>query len=353
MDECDGKFFETIFDCLPDGIIVFDRNFRVISINDSAESILRISRKKARGKLSKELIPLELEELASKALAEERTFSGDEIVPTFKSGHKIPIQCVASPLYSTAGAVIGVILQMKDVQASTFLSAKNAQHSYARTLEDLFLGLTHELKNPLSGIRGAAQLLLQTGSQAETNFCAQIIIKEVDRLTSLIDTFKELEPFASENLEKVDLNELLSEIEYLESRSTYGKQIEFLHNLDVALPTIWGERNSLKQVFINLIKNAMEAITKKGTVAITTKWISDHKINGKNAICVEIKDTGSGIPKEHINHIFKPFYTTKEGGTGLGLFLAYQIIAKHGGTIMVDSELGSGTTVKVYFPPPE
>jgi two-component system nitrogen regulation sensor histidine kinase GlnL len=148
------------------------------------------------------------------------------------------------------------------------------------------------------------------------------------------------------------------------------RQVQFLQNFDVTLPLVLGDRNTLKQVFLNLIKNAVEAISDRpspetaasessirssnpsthGMIEISTRWITDYKLKDENAISIEIKDNGMGIPKDTLEKIFTPFYTTKRSGSGLGLFLAYQIIAKHGGAIQVESELGKGTLFKVYLP---
>ncbi len=343
-------FFQNLFDGLPDGIVVLDKSFFIISINHTAETIFKISRKKACGRPSSEVIPEEMEDTAEKALRDERTIFGDEVNPVLKGGERISIQAVASPLFSEKGSASGVILQIKDLAGTKFLSEKNIQKSSASVLEGLILGLAHELKNPLSGIKGAAQILLEEKTNEGTVKCADIIIKEVDRLCALLDVLRQLEPFAKEVLEPVNIHEILSEILFLESKSSGGKEVKFIENFDLALPPVFGDKHSLKQVFLNLIKNAVDAISLRGTVEVSTRWITDYKLRGENAISVEIKDGGIGISKEVIERIFTPFYTTKKEGSGLGLFLACQIIAKHGGAIFVESELGKGTVFKVYLP---
>jgi len=202
----------------------------------------------------------------------------------------------------------------------------------------------------LSGIRGAAQILSNDTLDKEAKKCAEIIIKEADRLRDLIDKFKRLEPFAKDSFELVDIHEILTEITFLESKSSNQNELNIIQNFDVSLPPISGDENSLKQVFLNIIKNAKEAGSSKVTIEISTRWITDYKFKNENAISIDIKDNGAGISKEAIEKIFTPFYTTKKEGTGLGLFLAYQIIAKHGGAILVESEKGKGTTFRVYLP---
>jgi nitrogen-specific signal transduction histidine kinase len=236
------------------------------------------------------------------------------------------------------------------MSGTNFLSSKSIQEISAAKFENLVLGLAHELKNPLSGIRGAAQLLAEDAPNSEALKCAQIITKEADRLRSLLDTLKQLEPFAEEVFELIDIHELLMETIYLESMSKSGEHIQYKQNYDVTIPPIHGDRNALKQVFLNLIKNAVEAITDKGQVEVSTRWITEHKLKGQNSMSIEISDNGAGIPPDSLEKIFNPFYTTKKEGSGLGLFLAYQIIAKHGGAIFIDSDVGVGTTIKVFLP---
>lgn len=370
----DENFFKEVFDALPEGIIVLDRNFSVLSMNDTAETIFKISRRKASGKPCFTFLPKEIEETAEKALREQRTVFGDESNPILRGGERISVHTVASPLFSDEGNLVGVIIQVKDLSGAKFLSEKTQQQISTSTLEGLIVGLAHELKNPLSGIRGAAQIIVEgTSNKEERIKCAEIIIKEADRLKALLETLKGLEPFAKEIFEPVDIHEILLEIILLESKSSKEKHIQFIQNFDVTLPLVQGDRDSLKQVLLNLIKNAIQAIPDSpsprippslsrspiqsgrsgmplGTVEISTRWVTDYKLKDENAISIEIRDNGTGIQKEALEKIFSPFYTTKKEGSGLGLFLAYQIIAKHGGAIQVESELGKGTVFKVYLP---
>lgn len=342
--------YKEVFDAFPESIIVLDKSFLVLDMNDSAENIFRISRKKAKHKHFRNFIPVELEELAIRALEEERTIFGDEIKPEIRGGEKIPIQAIASPMYVEEGQIGGVILQVKDIASTKFLSGKSNQEISTSRFETLLLGLAHELKNPLSGIRGAAQILAEETDNDETIKCAEIITKEADRLRALLDSLKQLEPFSEEVLEPLDIHDILMEIIYLESLSDSQDKIQYHQNFDITLPQIQGDRNSLKQVFLNLVQNASKAIEDRGQVTVSTRWITDHKLKDQKAISVEIQDNGQGIPSDSLEKIFSPFYTTRKEGSGLGLFLAYQIVAKHGGAIFVESELGTGSVFKVYLP---
>ncbi|MEQ9619106.1 MAG: ATP-binding protein [Deltaproteobacteria bacterium] len=342
--------FKEIFDSLPECIIIIDKKFTVLDMNDNAESTFRIARQNARGKYSRQFLPEEVEHVAVMAMDEGRTIFGEEVNPVLRSGEKISIQTVASPIFTKNGNLKGAILQIKDLSGTKFLNSKSIQEISASKFEHLILGLAHELKNPLSGIRGAAQLLAGDTTNKETIKCAEIITKEADRLRSLLDTLKQLEPFPREVFEHIDIHEILMEIIFLESMSKPEKRVQIKQNYDVTIPPLSGNRDALKQALLNLIKNASEAAGDNGTVEISTRWITEHKLKGQKSMSVEIKDDGDGIPRGSVEKVFSPFYTTKKKGSGLGLFLAYQIVAKHGGAIIVDSEPGQGATFKVYLP---
>ena len=155
--------------------------------------------------------------------------------------------------------------------------------------------------------------------------------------------------FSAEQFSLVDINEIILDILYLESK-TSKKNVEFIKNLDVAIPPIKGDENTIKQVFVNIIKNAIQSIPGKGKVTISTRWVNDYKLQSKSAILISVKDTGSGIAKDKIDKIFTPFFTTKSDGTGLGLFISNRIISKHGGAIFVDSKPDDGAEFKIYLP---
>ncbi len=342
--------FRNVFDAVPDGAIIADASFRVIDMNQAAQSIFGVARSKAIGKRISDIFSSSIEKVAKKALFDERTVFGDETMLVLRTGDRIPVQSLAFPLFSGEGSILGVAVQVRDLSGIKFLSERAVQHGEASALEELILGFAHEIKNPLSGIRGAAQILLEEKKDETCTKCSEIIIKEVDRLSSLLKNLRQLEPLSTEVFEHINIHEVLSEVVFLESKSEKGKKINFVESFDVTLPPILGDRDSLKQVFFNLIKNAIEATKRGGTVEVSTRWIADYKLKGEDAISVEIRDEGVGISPENIEKIFAPFYTTKAGGTGLGLFIIRQIIAKHGGAVFVESERGRGSTFNVYLP---
>ena len=343
------SYYKKVFDSLADGILIADNNFKIINMNDGAELLLNMSRKHVLNKSYSKIFPNEIYKNAQKALKEERTISEDEVEFGIFMNKPVLLQITVTPFFSEQGKIEGTITQLKDIEGTKFLSGFSKQQLTNTNFENLILGLAHELKNPLSGIKGAAQLLSSELSKNEVEKCSNIIVKEANRLIDLLDRLKKLDDFTQDTMSQVDIHEILLDIIYLESKSI-SNEIEFKKNFDITIPPVKGDENSLKQVFLNLINNAVQSIKKSGEIILTTKWVNDYKIKSKSAILISVKDNGIGIKKDEIEKIFTPFFTTKSKGSGLGLFLSHQIVAKHGGAIFVESKQKEGSEFKVYLP---
>lgn len=341
--------YKDLLDTIQDGFVFLDYSRHVNDMNQSAEQILNISRKKLIGKNIDDIFPPEICDLVTKAENEERTISDDEIRIRVFFNQPLSLQVIVTPYINQEDLLSGFIIQLRDIEGTKFLSGQSEIRTFNTNFENMILGLTHELKNPLSGIKGAAQLLSEELSRDDMIKCSEIVVNEVERLSDLIDRIKRLDDFDTGNFTEVDINEILLDIIFLQSK-LHKDNITFIKDLDISIPPIYGDPNSLKQVFINLVKNAVQSISDTGTITIKTKLINDYKIKSNYPVLISVTDTGKGIPPEKTNKIFTPFYTTKEDGTGVGLFVTYQIIVKHGGTVLVDSQEGKGSEFRVYLP---
>lgn len=345
------NYYKDIFDNLDQALLIIDENLYVEEINDSAEEIFKISRNKARGNKTDYFLPAEIEQLALKALKDNCVVQGNDIECKLKGGNTITLHANSIPLQIGKRSSRNVILQIKDMSLNKLLIQKNIQEQTNSMFGNLILGLSHELKNPLSGIKGASQILIGELETEENKKIANIIVKEIDRLTRMLDNFNQLELFSDEIFVHIDIHEILSDITILEEKCIKSKNISFIHDFDIAIPNISGDANSLKQAFINLIKNSIEAVNNKtGKISITTRWNTVYRQRGEPGIYIDISDNGSGIPKDKMEKIFSPFFTTKKKGTGLGLFFSQQTINKHGGHIHVKSDTEAGTTFTIFLP---
>ena len=276
----DPEFYKKVFDSFSDGIIITDKELVISEINDSAQLLLNCSRNQIVNKNLKKIFSPEFTALAEKAADEERSITGDEIEIGVLTNTPVIFQVSFTPRFSLGGRADGLIIQLRDIEGTKFLSGLNIQQSFGANIENLILGMAHELKNPLSGIKGAAQLLTGSPSDKELKKCSDIIIKEANRLIELLDRMKNIDDFSEEQFNLIDINEMILDILYLESKAV-DDQIDIEKILDVAIPPIKGDENSLKQVLVNILKNAVQSISGEGKVTISSRWVNDYKLKSK------------------------------------------------------------------------
>jgi signal transduction histidine kinase len=203
--------------------------------------------------------------------------------------------------------------------------------------------MAHEIRNPLGSIRGTAEILREGIDPADRRYeFAGILIKEVDRLNRVVQDFLDFARPAPVERGRVDINEALKELLVLTRQQTVksGVRVELRPG---ALPKVPGNREQLKQAFLNLLLNALQAMPAGGLLTITTTPLDGE-------VQVRFADTGQGIPPESLEKIFNPFFTTRHEGTGLGLAITHRIVQGHGGRIEVVSRIGEGTTFTMVLP---
>jgi signal transduction histidine kinase len=217
------------------------------------------------------------------------------------------------------------------------------------SLGTLTAGLAHEIRNPLVAIKTLTQLLPERLDDEEfRNNFLQIASGEVDRISSLVTELLEFSRPSDPKLELEDINAILDGMILLVSTETKKKQIHMIKNYTTDLPPIQIDREQIKQVFLNILLNSIEATKENGKITVKTR--SFMKPGGEPYIQIEFTDTGSGIPEEYIEDIFNPFFTTKSTGSGLGLSISNQIIQEHRGYIDVESQVGKGSSFFINLP---
>ncbi|SEU29264.1 ATP-binding protein [Paenibacillus sp. NFR01] len=247
-----------------------------------------------------------------------------------------------APLLGEADRNGGVVIIAQDLTAEEKMRSELDNAERLTLVGQMAAGITHEIRNPMAVVRGFLQLMREK-SPDELDSYYQIVMEELDRANSIINDFLSLAQSRISDKEIADLHHVIEDLAPLlwADANLRGQSVEL--QLDPALPLLRLNVREIKQMILNLARNAMEAMGPKGVLTMVTRTI------GGNVELI-IKDTGSGIPEDMLKNMFVPFFTTKDQGTGLGLPLCLSIAERHQGKIHVDSAMGQGTTITVSFP---
>lgn len=347
--------WEHILESLEDGLIIIDQQGKISFFNQAAEIVTDLPTHQALRQPYQRLFPNHpwLLDMIQKSQPPQQSGTRWEGDFTTHRGRQVPVNLTVSPLLDRYGNSLGSILLMRDLTHRRELEEDLKRSDRLAILGTLAAGLAHEIKNPLGGIKGAAQLLSRKLAQDPSLVeYTDIMIREVDRVNNLIEQLLNLSRSTPLHLAPLNIHELLDNVLLLEMQTVLEGKVVVKKNFDPSLPPIRGDRAQLTQVFLNLVKNALQAMNGQGCLTINTRIETDFHIReqGKERgkfIWVDIEDTGPGIKEQDQPHIFAPFFTTKNGGTGLGLAICHRIIKEHGGVIRVDSRPGKGATFKV------
>ncbi len=269
---------------------------------------------------------------------------------------RFPANLTLSPYLETDDSIQGVIILVRNMTLIRELEERQRPTDQLNKLGEIAMGMAHEIRNPLGGIRGSAQLLRQEIKNKSYQEYLDIVISEVDRIDRMITRMMNLTRPLNLKLKSTNIHKVLEEILVLEKDSLTRKKGRFEQAYDPSLPLIEADEDQLKQVFLNLIKNAIEASRKGGRIQIVTRVSSGYALKAassptpQQSIVVEIIDSGEGMDEETQKKLFTPFHTTKKKGSGLGLPVSLKIVKDHHGKIKITSEKGLGTTVQVFLP---
>jgi hypothetical protein len=262
-------------------------------------------------------------------------------------GRSLMVNVSLAPFQVGSGERCGTILILEDVTARVRLEEQLQHSEKMASIGLLAAGLAHEVNTPLTGISSYTQMLREQVAGVDPKAALlDKIEKQTFRAAKIINNLLNFSRSGSAELEPLDLNKLVLDVLSLLEHQLDKSHIKVRKELAAELPPVRGNENRLQQVFFNLILNARDAMPRGGWLTLATSADDD-------TVIVEVKDTGTGIKREHIKRIYDPFFTTKGigRGTGLGLSVSYGILQEHGGAIFVDSTPGQGTRFQVALPP--
>ncbi len=225
------------------------------------------------------------------------------------------------------------------------------QAEHLATLGELAAGIAHEIRNPLAGIAGAIEIITKDFPPDHPD--REVLVDLRQEVRRIEKTLNDLLVYARPKppqFGRTNLRETVAHTLQLANRQTGAKRIEFSIQLPPELPEIVADSEQLHQVLLNLILNGIQAIEREGKITVAAQLRSRPEENGSSVLEISVSDTGPGVPPEHRERIFRPFYTTKRSGTGLGLSLCRRIISQHGGTLTLESELGRGSRFVIRLP---
>jgi two-component system sensor histidine kinase AtoS len=332
----DRNFLHQLFHALPVGVLALDREKRVTLINGVA----------------REIFGLDGQDVVGRMIDQLTGFPAELILPLC---HKAPVHGVELTLTAKRRVVVGDVsplgapgdgwlLLFKDVTERKYIERQLARSSRLALIGEMAAGMAHEIRNPLTVIRGFAQLLRGRGGR-DVAECATVIMEEADRINRLLEDFLLLaRPMRSviRELNLADLLRSLCKSLEVEARKA-GVRLQL--RIHSPLPAVPGDARQLRQAFGNVITNAIQATPAGGLVTVSANPSADRRY-----LEVTVADTGKGIPAELADRVFDPFFTTKEDGTGLGLAIANRVVHDHHGELKLESQPDRGTVLRVRLP---
>ena len=338
-------FSDNLVENVPIGLIAIDDHQKIVSFNNVAETVLGISIEKALQKKAKEILPIELLNQIDnpdikKGIVEE------EIDCLVQDGRSIPLQVSATLLHDENLTFLGHVLLFKDLSEVQALRREIARNQRLASIGRLAAGVAHEIRNPLSSIKGFATYFKERyRDNKEDRKTADIMIQEVERLNRVVGQLLEFAKPITISKKATSVDTVIKDSLRLIERQAAEKNIKIETDFSSIMKKIQVDADRINQVLLNLYLNAVESMQDGGTLNVELSMDEEKKW-----VIIKITDNGTGIRKEDIAHIYDPYFTTKPSGTGLGLAIVHNIIDAHDGKMEIESSPGKGTTVILFFP---
>jgi two-component system nitrogen regulation sensor histidine kinase GlnL len=341
---------ERLLDSLSTAVLVFNQSFRLQYINSAGEVMLAQSARHARGKSIEELFAnaCQVSENLSGALSSGRVVTQRGCNLELADGNTLIVNCTHTPISLQRGDN-GIMMELRQVDYQLRIDQEEQLITQQEATHALMRGLAHEIKNPLGGLRGAAQLLeREIGNDALKEY-TRIIIGEADRLQALMDRM--LGPNDVPNIQSVNIHEILQRVRELVLVEA-DSRLNIIQDYDPSLPDLQADPDLLVQAILNIVRNAAQAMEGEGEIMLRTRVQRQFSIGNQQhrlVACVKVIDNGPGIDEAMRSKIFYPMVSSRSDGTGLGLSIAQSLINRHRGLIECSSRPGE-TVFTILLP---
>jgi two-component system sensor histidine kinase HydH len=342
-----SAFAKEVVASLPVGLMATDHQGRIAFFNEAAAAITGIELQRARGQSLENVLPAHWCGLRDGLRQGARIFER-EMECTFTPGRRVAVSVSASRIINDDGEFVGHVVILRDLEEIRHLQAEIRRKEKLAALGGLAAGVAHEIRNPLSSIKGMASYFSSKFDEgSEDREAARVMIGEVDRLNRVISALLDFARPSELNRQPTDMPALLDRTFKLIARDAAAKKVALESACGLAAderPLLDADR--MAQCLLNLYLNAIEAMAAGGTLSVAVDRMPD------NGLAIEVRDTGAGISSDHLSRIFDPYFTTKSSGTGLGLAIVHKIVEAHAGRIFVHSDAEHGTRFRIVLPDP-
>jgi two-component system nitrogen regulation sensor histidine kinase GlnL len=359
-----------VLEAVLDGVVVVDREGRVEFVNGEASRMLETSAEFAAGLPLARVAGPAFAALVCSVLELGRPAVQDDRVLARRFSPDLILDVAAAPLWGDGRVISGVVLALRDRTIHRSLAERAAERERLSAYGTIASGIAHEVKNPLGGIRGAAEILASRTSDEKSRDAAALIVREVDRIRSLVDDLLVFDQRDALRLAPTNIHRVLDDVLELLSMDPLAAGVKLERSFDPSIPDLCADPDRLTQVFLNLGRNALQALdaasraqraegerspSSEGTLLIETRMALEQRLPSARGaslptVAVTVADDGPGIEPEVFEQLSTPFFTTRAGGTGLGLAVSRHWVARHGGALRLESEPGSGTRARVFLP---
>lgn len=338
-------FSDKVVESMPIGLIALDGEGNVLSFNQAAGEVLGTPEEVLTRKGANEFIPAQFRQILLEMNSEHKVISREIDCPA-PDGRVVPLEVSVSVLEDEDGSHLGHIVLFRDLTEVQELKREIETSRRLASLGRLAAGVAHEIRNPLSSIKGFATYFKERYRDVpDDRGTAEIMIQEVERLNRVISQLLEFARPMSVQKRLTSPHLLIQHSLKMVQQQAIEKGVRIEVDVPKDLPEVPMDPDRMNQVLLNLYLNALEAMTEGGTLSVQVS-----SPDARGGICISVRDTGLGIRKEDLAHIFDPYFTTRPSGTGLGLAIVHRIIESHRGEVRVDSEPGKGTVVIIHLP---